>query len=999
MADVQVTHTSWGGLGLDAGEKYRPPLPSRAVDATPSARIQTTRIAESDFTPPTKSSPGTASSAALRAFLNAKGDEPLQPSDLRVIETLTEGLRKESRPTGGWSAGTHASEHNEQNMTPRRSLAGGSVSTPGSVFSLGSAPLPPKSGAGAARKVTYLGPGMSSRRLYGKPRVPFKPLFNFDAPKDQMAGKKRKTDVPDVEVVDLDEEQASGDKGKSKESSPSGSSDSPGLSAAASVAAAFNASARRPSPLSRTMVPSPERDFVKEGKKRTADTLQELYESDIAPMEPSKPQILFNPYEASAPSLPSEPLNSSIRRSASGMRMSLRSSTPSRGAAKEIERLKGSTRKLTTLEMVSGFKPTASTASATPEREEREEVEELFATPQATPGPSKAAPAVSDVAQEAPKSIPVIKPSMIEEPEPFKPLPTPSLSSSTLRSSRAKPDTPKSFTAPETSVTDSILSSAKPKPAPVFKPEPVKLAPPTSEINVPSNVPAAPAIRSPSNSFNPAAIFLSAKDSALDIEKSALPFFTFTMPIVRPGPSDVVKEEARKRPREEFTFVGQKSSLPLSRLTPPTKTAPLLQSTPEVPEPSAPSKSAAADASWTCDLCMLKNPASATEKCTICEAPKPGAKAAAPSGPPAPPSVPSGAFSFGAKPAAPAPKLIADGEWTCDTCMLKNPGSASEKCTICEAPKPGAKAAAPSGPPAPPSVPSGGFSFGAKPPSTSAPKLITDGDWTCDTCMLKNPGSAKEKCTICEAPKPGAKAATPSGPPAPPSVPSGGFSFGAKPAAPAAPAAKSGSEWTCDTCMLKNPASATEKCTICEAPRPGATPAAPAGPPAAPSVPSGGFGGFSFGAKPAAPSAAPAGGDSWTCDTCMLKNPASATEKCTICEAPKPGAKAAAPSGPPAPPAGGFSFGASSGGPPAPPSGGFSFGGKPVSAPSTSSGSGGFTPTGLPTPPAGGFSFGAKATQPSFEKPKGEGTWTCSTCMLQNPASATEQCTICEAKR
>lgn len=861
---------------------------------------------------------------------------------------------------------------------------------------MGTAPLPPKSGAAAARNVTYLGPGMSSRRLYGKPRVPFKPLFNFDAGKDQMAGKKRKTDVPDVEVFDLDEEESSKEKSKSKESSPSVSPDSPGLSAAASVAAAFNASARRPSPLSQSIAPSPERDFVKEGKKRTANTLQELYESDIAPMEPAKPQILFNPYEASAPSLPSKPLNSSIRRSTSGMPMSLRSSTPSRGAAKEIDRLKGSTRKLTTLEMVSGFKPGASTASATPEREEREEVEELFATPQATPGPSKAAPVVSDASQEASKSVPVIKPSTIEEPEPFKPLPTPSLSSSTLGSTRTKSDAPKSFAAPETSVTDSILSSAKPKPAPVFKPEPVKLAPPSTEVNIPSNVPAAPAIRSPSNSFNPAAIFLSAKDSALDIEKSALPFFTFTMPVVRPGPSDAVKEEACKRPREEFTFVGRKSSLPLSRLTPPTKSAPLLQSTPEVPEPSAPSRAAATDASWTCDLCMLKNPASAVEKCTICEAPKPGAKAAAPSAPAAPPSVPSGGFSFGAKPAAPAPKLIADGEWTCDTCMLKNPGSAKEKCTICEAPKPGAKAAAPSGPPAPPSVPSGGFSFGAKPASTSAPKLITDGDWTCNTCMLKNPGSAKEKCTICEAPKPGAKAAAPSGPPAPPSVPSGGFSFGAKPAAPAStPKLITDGDWTCDTCMLKNPGTAKEKCTICEAPKPGAKAAAPAGLPAPPSVPSGGF---SFGAKPAAPSAAPAG-DSWTCDTCMLKNPASATEKCTICEAPKPGAKAAAaPSGPPAPPAGGFSFGS---GPPAPPSGGFSFGGKPVATPSSSSGSGsgGFTPTGLPTPPPGGFSFGAKKAEPSFDKPKGEGTWTCSTCMLQNPASATEQCTICEAKR
>jgi hypothetical protein len=31
--------------------------------------------------------------------------------------------------------------------------------------------------------------------------------------------------------------------------------------------------------------------------------------------------------------------------------------------------------------------------------------------------------------------------------------------------------------------------------------------------------------------------------------------------------------------------------------------------------------------------------------------------------------------------------------------------------------------------------------------------------------------------------------------------------------------APTGSDWTCDTCMLKNPPTATEKCTICESPR------------------------------------------------------------------------------------------------------------------------------------------------------------------------------------
>ncbi|EKM49953.1 uncharacterized protein PHACADRAFT_264405, partial [Phanerochaete carnosa HHB-10118-sp] len=66
---------------------------------------------------------------------------------------------------------------------------------------------------------------------------------------------------------------------------------------------------------------------------------------------------------------------------------------------------------------------------------------------------------------------------------------------------------------------------------------------------------------------------------------------------------------------------------------------------------------------------------------------------------------------------------------------------------------------------------------------------------------------------------------------------------------------------------------------------------------------------FDFTAAPtAAPSATPGfnwsgvsaensteAGDQWTCSTCMLKNPAAATEKCTICDAPRPSAELAAP--------------------------------------------------------------------------------------------------------
>ena len=132
-------------------------------------------------------------------------------------------------------------------------------------------------------------------------------------------------------------------------------------------------------------------------------------------------------------------------------------------------------------------------------------------------------------------------------------------------------------------------------------------------------------------------------------------------------------------------------------------------------------------------------------------------------------------------------------------------------------------------------------------------------------------------------------------------------------------------EWECTTCMLKNPAAATEKCETCETPRPGAKKAA------APT--------FDWAGAGMKPLPTPKDGE-WECSTCMLKNPASATEKCTTCEAPKPGAAKA---------------------------------------------------------PAPTFNWGAAGLKMA-EKPAG-GEWTCSTCMLQNPPTAVAKCTVCESPR
>ncbi|KAH7890697.1 hypothetical protein F5I97DRAFT_1923189 [Phlebopus sp. FC_14] len=106
-----------------------------------------------------------------------------------------------------------------------------------------------------------------------------------------------------------------------------------------------------------------------------------------------------------------------------------------------------------------------------------------------------------------------------------------------------------------------------------------------------------------------------------------------------------------------------------------------------------------------------------------------------------------------------------------------------------------------------------------------APTAVSDQKWKCATCELANPASATEKCTICEAPRPASTtsakptpiATTSSGASVTPLVPPKAFDWSA--AGLARPAQSQGNSWTCSLCGLSNPASATAKCTVCEAPR------------------------------------------------------------------------------------------------------------------------------------------------------------------------------------
>lgn len=106
----------------------------------------------------------------------------------------------------------------------------------------------------------------------------------------------------------------------------------------------------------------------------------------------------------------------------------------------------------------------------------------------------------------------------------------------------------------------------------------------------------------------------------------------------------------------------------------------------------------------------------------------------------------AGGFNW-TTPGVKAPIASTSGTWICSLCMLENPDSAKDECTICEAPRRSAPASLP---------PQKTFDWSKatiKPPTTNP-----IGTWQCNTCMLDNPDTAKLECTVCQTPRPGAPA-------------------------------------------------------------------------------------------------------------------------------------------------------------------------------------------------------------------------------------------------
>ncbi|WWD03659.1 hypothetical protein V865_001714 [Kwoniella europaea PYCC6329] len=479
------------------------------------------------------------------------------------------------------------------------------------------------------------------------------------------------------------------------------------------------------------------------GKKRAAEIIMDIIDEEIGPVIPTREAepVIFNPYDRTSlnpspapavpPTVPSTAFAGSTPRKSKGSFSPARR-TPARGAAAKLElhkeAMKGS-KPLTTIERIQGVKPWEKAGSPVRSSIERvetptpdEDIIEIDELVDESEASSSRAPTPAPAPVSAPPKPPAAAAAKIPAGETFKPFSPPTITFNNQPLPQSQPaindvdtsafDSPmrksiiqKSSSLGEGSIPKPTFSFNKPSPAPSPADEAVQEE--RREVVEKSST-------GENNKLDINKIYLSAKDSALKISKPALPFFTFTLP-PRPlesTPSKEVLEEAKKRDQPTFEFSLTESSTAKASSVP------------------------AADAQWTCGTCMLKNPESAKDKCTICDEPRPKASSAS-----------SSVFStFSSTSTLVQQPKKNDDQWTCGTCMLKNPDSAKEKCTICDAPRPAPAQASSSG--GKPSGQSGFTGFG----NGFGPKK-TEGTWTCPMCMLQNPESAKDKCTICDTPR------------------------------------------------------------------------------------------------------------------------------------------------------------------------------------------------------------------------------------------------------
>lgn len=327
-----------------------------------------------------------AASIALTAFVEAKKGQTMTPQDMRVMRTLMEDIEAEqpnsSSSQNRWTAGIDSPRQVKSiretqaagPSTPNR-LVDSIRRSPGPLFSVGS---PARSEAGpngdspASRRIRYLGPGMSPKRMLNKSQNSDKPLFTTDIA-EESEPKRQKTEATPT----TPESNAT-----SQEPSPS-KPPVPSFTSRALDRTKNLSTPAKPSPLSRVNSPTPasprEQQSIDSGKRRAANIVKELMEKEIGPIETlsKRDYMVINPYDLPSAATSRSDLNSSLTRSASRsatpkksiLRSSLKgsTSTPLSGAAAKLEAYKPG-RKLTTLELLDGKRPVSPIRSSTPHR-------------------------------------------------------------------------------------------------------------------------------------------------------------------------------------------------------------------------------------------------------------------------------------------------------------------------------------------------------------------------------------------------------------------------------------------------------------------------------------------------------------------------------------------------------------------------------------------------------------------------------------------------------
>ncbi|OXG76017.1 hypothetical protein C348_05165 [Cryptococcus neoformans Gb118] len=695
---------SSGVLDAATGQNSTISATAKPEPATPSSLSLPSRIPlPASFMTPTRSAIASASSSqcalALSSFLDDKQGKVLTSEDRTIIEALSARIAAEENASplaqerrGGWLPSSASGE-----VAFR-----GNLSQSSSSSSLGS---------GTPYKQRYLGPGMSPKKMPSSRSSPASSRLqsNQSNPPASVGpdASALPPSFPNRHLVNTILRY-------SATSSPLRQSYRPGAPSTP-PAAAPEPPARSPATGGKRKLESPadpavtkRREIEAAGRQKAAAIMQSLIEeTDSTTPKSNNEPVRWNAYDrgslhaksagepSAGPSTPAKqappvPISTPSTAHAGS---TPRKRTPLRGAAAKLEAhrqaMKGA-KPLSTIERIKGVRPwdsgqnsPSTPAQKTMEPEQQDEEPEGSEIDELDSERDTDAADISEVedAARARKRAAPLKPTE-EVPQPSK-IPE-------AEKFEPLPTQPISFSS--SSITKPAVSSPAPAAAENYD-SPLR----KSIIEAPKK----------------------AEESAKTFE------FSFGQPAkpaseaeTEPAMQPIVRSEVPKTSRQEKTYLSAKeAALKVDRLSLPFFTF--------IPSVSAPI------------------PANSTEEQT-----KKAKAEAAKSSPPTfafklELSAPIRASSAPSSHAA-AVKQASGGKWTCSMCMLENPESATEKCTICEEPRP--KKSAPAVP-----ATSGSSGFGG----FGVPKAGGGGgNWTCSTCMLQNPGSAKDKCTICEAPRP-----------------------------------------------------------------------------------------------------------------------------------------------------------------------------------------------------------------------------------------------------